>query len=165
MQRRPGTMPENPHRWADNRALLEDWRQEFVYGSAFPYFELTALKWTPLFHFAFEAGVEVAQTGVDAFLESGELVAMGAVQHLLFDEAPQPFDQVQVGGIGWQVKEFDPHRLGLVKDGLAFLVTGVVQNQCNGEPRADVTDGNLVQLGVGYQSRWPKSWNLCQAWL
>jgi hypothetical protein len=49
-------------------------------------------------HFAFEAGAEVAQAGVDAFLKGGELVVMGAVQHLLLDEAPQPFDQVQVGG-------------------------------------------------------------------
>ena len=47
--RRPGTMPANPHSWADNRALLEDSKQAFVRRSAFPYIVPTALRWTPLF--------------------------------------------------------------------------------------------------------------------
>ena len=94
-------------------------------------------------HLAFEAGAEVAQAGVDASLELGERVVMGAVQRLLLDETPQPFDEVQVGGIGGQVKEFDPQRLSLVEDGLAFLVTGVVQYQRDREPRAGIYSARL----------------------
>ena len=45
MSRRPGTTPAAPRSWADNRALLEDWRQAFV--SAPQYLVPTALRWIP----------------------------------------------------------------------------------------------------------------------
>ena len=43
--RHQGTMLANQHSWADNLALLEDWRQAFVWVWASPYFVPTAFKW------------------------------------------------------------------------------------------------------------------------
>jgi hypothetical protein len=46
--RHQGTMLANQHSWADNLALLEDWRQVFVWVWASPYFVPTAFKWIAL---------------------------------------------------------------------------------------------------------------------
>lgn len=46
--RHQGTMLANQHSWADNLALLEDWRQAFVWVLASPYFVPTAFKWIAL---------------------------------------------------------------------------------------------------------------------
>ena len=80
-------------------------------------------------HVGLEASTQIGDTGVDAILEGVEVVIVGAVQYLLFDESPQPFDQIQVGRIGRQVKEFDAWFVGFVGNRLAFLVSGVVQHQ------------------------------------
>ena len=58
-------------------------------------------------HVGLEASTQIGDTGVDAIPERIEVVIVGAIQYLLFDESPQAFDQIQVGGIGRQVKEFD----------------------------------------------------------
>ena len=58
-------------------------------------------------HVGLEASAQIGDTGIDAIPEGVEFVIVGAVQYLLFDESPQPFDQIQVGRIGRQVKEFD----------------------------------------------------------
>lgn len=47
--RHQGTMLANQHSWADNLALLEDWRQAFVWVLASPYFVPTAFKWIALY--------------------------------------------------------------------------------------------------------------------
>jgi len=59
-------------------------------------------------HASFEAGAEFSDTGIDAVLEFFELIVVDAIQYQLFDEPPQAFDQIQVGGIGRQVKESRP---------------------------------------------------------
>ncbi|MDD5323018.1 MAG: hypothetical protein PHD43_20890 [Methylococcales bacterium] len=51
-------------------------------------------------HVSLEAGAEFGDTGINAFLEFFELIVVDAIQYLLFDEPPQAFDQIQVGGAG-----------------------------------------------------------------
>ena len=46
---RPGTTPADRYSWADNLALLEDWRQAFAEEAASLYLVPTALRWIPLF--------------------------------------------------------------------------------------------------------------------
>jgi len=58
-------------------------------------------------HVGLEATTKIGNAGVDAIPEGVKFVIVGAVQYLFFDESPQPFDQIQVGRIGRQVKEFD----------------------------------------------------------
>ena len=53
-------------------------------------------------HTAFETGAEVAQAVVDTFLKSVEPVVMSAVQDMLFDEAPQPFDSDRSHASAWE---------------------------------------------------------------
>lgn len=53
MPRRPGTKAAGPHSGEDNRALLVAGKLAFVAVSAFSYFVLTALRWTPLFSIVF----------------------------------------------------------------------------------------------------------------
>jgi hypothetical protein len=54
-----------------------------------------------------EASAKIGDTGVNASPEGVEVVIVSAVQYLLFDKPPQAFDQIKVGRIGRQVKEFD----------------------------------------------------------
>ena len=58
-------------------------------------------------HISLEASSKIGDTGVNAIPKRVEVVIVGAIQYLLFDESPQAFDQIQVGRIGRQVKEFD----------------------------------------------------------
>lgn len=80
-------------------------------------------------HLVLETSTEFSDAGIDAIFENVEFVVVGAIQHLLFDETPQPLDQVQVGRAGGRIKEFDPKRCGLVGDRLAFMVPRVVQHR------------------------------------
>ncbi len=73
---------------------------------------------------------------------------MLAVPRLLFHEPPHTFDQVQVGGIGPQIKQFD-----LQHPADWHLVVGIAQHQCDGKPSVGIADGNLVRprlCRVGY---------------
>lgn len=83
-------------------------------------------------HVSLEASSNIGDTGVNAIPERIEVVIVGAIQYLLFDELPQAFDQIQVGRIGRQVKEFDAWFFGLISNRLAFLVSGVIQHQGDG---------------------------------
>ena len=60
-----------------------------------------------------EASAKIGDTGVNASPEGVEVVIVSAVQYLLFDKPPQAFDQIKVGRIGRQVKEFDAWCFGL----------------------------------------------------
>ena len=96
-------------------------------------------------HVGLEASTKIGDAGVDAILEGVEVIIVSAVQNLLFDEPPQPFDQIQVGRIGGQINEFDALFLGLVGNRLAFLVSGVVQHQSDRAAGARIGVGNFVQ--------------------
>ncbi len=67
-------------------------------------------------HIRFETGSQVGDTGIYAVSESFEFIVIGAIQHFLFDEAPQPLNQVQVWRVRRQIKEFDPKLRSLVGD-------------------------------------------------
>lgn len=68
MPRRPGTKAAGPHSGEDNRALLVAGKLAFVAVSAFSYFVLTALRWTPLL-FNVNDGFCVAGPCIGRFLE------------------------------------------------------------------------------------------------
>ena len=46
-------------------------------------------------------------TSCDSFLEIGKCFVIGGVEALLFDKLPEPFNQVQIGRIRRQKKQFD----------------------------------------------------------
>jgi hypothetical protein len=96
-------------------------------------------------HVSLEAGAEFGDTGIDAVLEFFELIIVDAIQYLLFDEPPQAFDQIQIGRIGRQVKEFDAWFFGLAGNRLAFLVSGVVQHQSDGAAGARIGVCNFAE--------------------
>jgi hypothetical protein len=48
-------------------------------------------------HIGLEASTQIGDLGVDTILERVEVVIVDTIQYLLFDESPQPFDQIQVG--------------------------------------------------------------------
>lgn len=49
--------------------------------------------------------------------------------HLVLEESPQPFDQVEIGRIGWQEQEFNIGILDMLSDDLGVVVTCVVENE------------------------------------
>ena len=72
-------------------------------------------------HIGFETSTQIGDTGVNAIPERIEVVIVGAIQYLLFDESPQAFDQIQVGRIGRQVKEFDAYTPNAQVFGFDFM--------------------------------------------
>jgi len=51
--------------------------------------------------------MRLAQTINNGGLECAELAVVFGVQALLFDELPQPLNQVEIGRVGWQEAEFN----------------------------------------------------------
>ena len=73
-----------------------------------------------------EGGVQAIQNVVDGVLETAEVGEVPVHQGLLLHELPDPFDQVQVGRVGWQTDRADVVDLGHGPDELGVPVAGVV---------------------------------------
>jgi len=69
-----------------------------------------------------ETGTQTGDTGIGAVSEGFEFIVMGAIQNFLFDETPQPLDQIQVWRVRRQIKEFYPKLYGPVGDRLALIL-------------------------------------------
>jgi hypothetical protein len=78
-------------------------------------------------HIRFEADSQFGDTHIDTVPEGVKLIVVSAIQHFLFDEAPQPLNQVQVWGVRRQIKEFYSKLCGLVGNRPAFLLSRIVQ--------------------------------------
>ncbi len=55
------------------------------------------------------------QAIIDGLGERSKCFVVSAVKHLLFNKAPKPFDEIEIRGVGWKVKEFNPQRRSLLK--------------------------------------------------
>ena len=70
------------------------------------------------------------------------------VQTLFFDKFPEAFNQIQVWGIGGQVEQLNPQRLGNRLHECTPLIAGVVQDEgdwkarvCARQQKQQLTDG------------------------
>lgn len=70
----------------------------------------------------------LCQTTIDGLAEFKEGSIVAAVERLLFDELPQPLDQVQIGRIRRQKLQADVQALGQIHHQGAMLIAGVVQH-------------------------------------
>ena len=52
-------------------------------------------------------GVGLAQAVGDRGFEGGKVGVVVGIQALFLDELPEPFDQVEIGGVGGQETQFD----------------------------------------------------------
>ena len=78
-----------------------------------------------------------------AVLKVAKSAKVLGIQALLFDEFPQPFQQVEIGRVGWQKTEFDLQagRGGELPGSLS--VAGIVQHQR--DRHAEVKISQLIQ--------------------
>ena len=65
-------------------------------------------------------------------LERCKVVIIPPIQSLLFDKFPEPFDQIEIRGIGRKIQEFNVERGREVFDILAFLIPGIVEHKRDG---------------------------------
>ena len=73
-------------------------------------------------------GWDVCETAINCFAKFDEVIAVSAVEHVAFDELPQTFNQVEVGGIRRQKLQPDVERRGQIDDQSAVLISCVVQH-------------------------------------
>ena len=57
-------------------------------------------------------GWNLFQAAVDGLAEFGEGLVVSTVEHVTFDEFPEPFDQIQIRGVRWQELQGDCATLG-----------------------------------------------------
>ena len=99
---------------------------------------------------------QLVERGVDGGSERGVVGERPIGQGLLFDELPDPFDEVQVRRLRNQVDEVDAGVLGDAPDDGVVLVASVIPNDADrsrGVGRADFQkqagDGDLIDGAVG----------------
>ena len=100
-------------------------------------------------HLISELGAESFEHVVDGLLEPSEVGEVFVRQGLLPDELPDPFDQVQVGRVGWQTDQADVVDLGHGPDKRGVLVAGVVQHDVDRFVRMGESDF-VQQPGHGF---------------
>jgi len=74
-------------------------------------------------------GIQLVETVGNGRFEGRKLVIVFRVQAFLLDEFPQPFNQVEVGGVSRQKQQFNIQPLRTGKHCLTALVLGIVQDQ------------------------------------
>jgi hypothetical protein len=62
-----------------------------------------------------------AKNILDDLAKGREVRVVAIVEALLFDEFPEPFDEVQIRRVGGQIQQLNAQALGQLSDGLAFL--------------------------------------------
>ena len=88
----------------------------------------------------------LAQAVGDRGFEGGKVGVVVGIQALFLDELPEPFDQVEIGGVGGQETQFDLQLGGGSQDQGAFLIAGVVEKHADGCTQAERRQ--LVQQGA-----------------
>lgn len=86
-------------------------------------------------HLGVVGGMQVVQALINPRPEPLERFEVGGIQHLLAEEPPEPFDEVQVRRVARQEQQLDPQRLGQPLHQLTPLVAGVVQYQRDRHPQ------------------------------
>ena len=87
--------------------------------------------------------MRLAQTVGDGRLEGGKVSVVLGIQALLFDEFPQPFNQVEIRRVGRQKTELDLQAGRGGEYHGAFLIAGIVQHQR--DRHAEVEVSQLMQ--------------------
>ena len=71
------------------------------------------------------------QTVYNGVAEAFKLGVISGIKTLLFDKFPKALNQIEIGRIGRQEKEFDVKLRGKLSDELCALITRIIQNQCH----------------------------------
>lgn len=74
-------------------------------------------------------GWDVCETVINGFAKFDEVIVVSAIEHVVFEELPQTFNQVEVGGIRRQKLQRDVERRGQIHDQSAVLISCVVPHQ------------------------------------
>lgn len=69
------------------------------------------------------------QTGSNSLFESLKVSIISRIEAFLFHELPQPFDQIEIGGVRWEKEDLNIQTSGNVKDILASLIPSVIHNK------------------------------------
>ena len=72
---------------------------------------------------------------VDGSAEAAEILVVFVRQALLFCELPHPFDQIEIGAVGRQEKQFNIQFGSVRLDRVAVLVTGVIHDEADWNDR------------------------------
>ena len=71
------------------------------------------------------------QTVDDGVAETLKLGVISGIKTLFFDKFPKALNQIEIGRIGRQEKEFNVKLRGKLSDELCTLITRIIQNQCH----------------------------------
>lgn len=98
--------------------------------------------------------VSLVQAGRDGVFEDREILVVDRVQALLFDEFPQSLNEIEVGGIGRQIQQFDAEGCGQIKHQMTLLVARIVEDECDRDIQAQRRNpaqqfANAVGIDVG----------------
>ena len=85
-------------------------------------------------------GWNLFQAAVDGLAEFGEGVVVSTVEHVTFDEFPEPFDQIQIRGVRWQELELDIECRCQILHQSTVLITSIIQYQSNRSPQSECCD-------------------------
>lgn len=98
---------------------------------------------------------KISQALADGLGEAVEVGVVFGVEALLFDELPEPFNEVEVGRVGGQEEQLDAQGGGVLNHDVTALIAGIVQDDGEGEVqteggqlREEFTDLRGSDIGV-----------------